>query len=127
MAENTINWAALKEMLKNVDKNIADCKCNYQKFIRWNRIGREELASLVSLGQIVDFNNELKLSMTVYKWKASQEEPMALGYYPYGGCNVYQCADCKRLFFYYIEMGGIAGELLLRLIREELLIFEAPQ
>jgi len=127
MTEQTINWAELKEALKKVDKSVVDCKCNYEKFIEWKRIGREDLASLVLLGKIVDFKNKSHLSYTMYKWKQSQEEPMALGYYPYGGCNVYQCADCKRLFFYYVEMGGHAVDLNLRLIREELLVFEAPQ
>jgi hypothetical protein len=126
MKEKTINWAELKEALKKVDNSIVACKCRHEKYLQWKSIIRDDLAGLIFLGQIVDFNNQMKLSMTVYKWKEKQEEPMALGYYPYGGCNVYQCADCNRLFFYYIEMGGIAGELLLRVIREELLIFEAP-
>lgn len=126
MSEQTINWAELKEVLKKVDKSITACKCNYEKFIEWKRVSAEELANLVLLGQIVDFNNKKWLSVQEYNWKGAQEEPMALGYYPYGGCDVYQCADCKRLFFYYIEMGGHAAERRLRLIREELLIFEAP-
>lgn len=36
----------------------------------------------------------------------SAEAPIALGYFPYNRCDVWQCVSCGRAFLRYTEYGG---------------------
>jgi len=36
----------------------------------------------------------------------SADAPIAVGFHPYNKCQIYQCADCTRLFLRYTEYGG---------------------
>lgn len=36
----------------------------------------------------------------------SPDAPIALGYYPYNRCDIWQCVTCRRGFLRYTEYGG---------------------
>jgi hypothetical protein len=39
-----------------------------------------------------------------HSWSA--DAPIALTYYPYNRCEVWQCTDCRRTYLRYTEYGG---------------------
>jgi hypothetical protein len=55
----------------------------------------------------------------------SADAPMALGYFPYNRCDVWECVQCARPFLRYTEYGGYYVEERIREL-DAALVMEAP-
>jgi hypothetical protein len=54
-----------------------------------------------------------------HSWSA--DAPIALGWFPYNRCDVWQCVGCDRLFLRYTEFGGYYNDERIREVRANLL------
>jgi hypothetical protein len=52
----------------------------------------------------------------------SRDAPIALGYFPYNRCDVWQCVQCGRPFLRYTEYGGYYVEERCRELRAGLVV-----
>lgn len=52
--------------------------------------------------------------------------PIALGYFPYNRCDVWQCVSCHRAFLRYTEYGGYYSDERIRELHVGLLVDVAP-
>jgi hypothetical protein len=52
----------------------------------------------------------------------SPDAPIALGYFPYNRCDVWQCVDCGRAYLRYTEYGGYYHDERIRLVDAALVI-----
>jgi hypothetical protein len=53
----------------------------------------------------------------------SADAPIALDYFPYNRCDVWQCARCGRPFLRYTEYGGYYVEERIRQVDARLVTF----
>lgn len=53
-------------------------------------------------------------------WSANA--PIALGYFPYNRCDVWQCAACHRAYLRYTEYGGYYEDERVRLVDPALVV-----
>lgn len=51
----------------------------------------------------------------------SKDAPIAVSHFPYNRCDVWQCADCSRLYLRYTEYGGYYQEERIREVNAALI------
>ena len=60
-----------------------------------------------------------------HSWSA--DAPIAIGYYPYSRCDLYQCIDCSRKYLRYGEYGGYYVDERVRPLNADLIaVLEKP-
>ena len=52
----------------------------------------------------------------------SPDAPIAIGFYPYNRCDVYECIDCSRKYLRYGEYGGYYVDERIRPLNPKLVI-----
>lgn len=52
----------------------------------------------------------------------SPDAPIALGWFPYNRCDVWQCVGCGRAFLRYTEFGGYYADERIRELRGQLVV-----
>lgn len=129
MSEKNIGWSQLIVEVRNAHYDMEVCQCHYEKYLEWIRVDAEDLAQMEEIGKVFNDNIQEQSEPTVHHQNEywGKDALMAFGYYPYYGCRLHKCLHCQRLFFVYREMGGHAGEVRCRYIREELLVFGAAK
>lgn len=118
-----ITWNILIE-LSNKSSQQSSC-LDDDKFLGWKKISKDEESKLKKIGIVVDnegndvsSSNEYHPDGTNYY---SKNAPIALAYYPYNGCEVYQCSESGKLFLIYTEYGGHKPEKRCRLVQSDLI------
>ena len=101
-----------------------NCDCNRNAFLAWQHL--ESLPnSLTFIGEFEHKEDSIKENGyseyhpagTSY-W--SKEAPIAIYFYPYHECRIYQCRNCSALFLHYTEHGGHGSEKRLRWVNPKL-------
>jgi hypothetical protein len=123
MSEKRIPWSQLIDELKKARYDVEVCQCHYEKYLEWVGVDGEDLAQMKEIGGVINDNTQKPPPTHVKDVYWGKDTKMVFGYYPYYGCRVHMCVHCQRLFFVYREMGGHAGEVRCRYIREELMVF----
>lgn len=54
----------------------------------------------------------------------SPKSKIAINFYPYHVCDVYECKECKRLFLVYTEHAGHSPDQRIRNVKKELIVEE---
>lgn len=93
-----INQKNLLEYLNNLDSKTLDYQFNVYK--TWNSLVEGHQLNLIKVGQIEQESTE----QTDRYW--GEDSPIKLNVYPYSSCEIHQCMDSKKLFFYYLELSG---------------------
>ena len=52
----------------------------------------------------------------------SADAPIALAFFPYNRCEVWQCCTCQRAFLRYTEYGGYYEDERVRALKAELVV-----
>lgn len=89
-------------------------------------------ARLQAVGQLYDpeAGNPLDATLEEYHpggtryWSA--DAPIALGWFPYNRCGIWQCRDCATVFLRYAEHGGYFEEERIRRVVPRLVDDAAP-
>lgn len=123
---NKITWEQLLGLIPDV-KTLDMNDIIYTRYISWEKLAKEDDGKLRLLGALE--NEGGPVHATEYKssynyW--SPESPIALAYYPYNGCDVYQYKENGGIFFIYREDGGHVPEMRCRLVQRQLIILEKP-
>jgi ribosomal protein L37AE/L43A len=56
----------------------------------------------------------------------SDDAPIALGWFPYNRCDVWQCSGCARPFLRYTEVGGYYTDERIRELQAHLIVRPPP-
>ena len=118
-----ISWNELAELSK---QDLQDNSCFEKgKFLSWEKITKGEERVLQNIGRLTDNKGKRINRLDEYHPKGtnyySKNAPIALAYYPYNGCDVFQCNKSKKVYLIYIEYGGHKPERRCRLVRPGLI------
>lgn len=120
-----ITWDELSELTPDNETIMANDPV-FGKYLSWAVLNRLDEEKMVLIGML-DHEGKATTMQPYQSEKQGYHEPEALGYYPYFGCDIYQCGDNGGYYFIYREMGGSAAVMLCRLIRRELLVLTPPE
>lgn len=122
--EKYITWSSLIGRAPASIAALEDCDPVFKKYLSWAPLSTPDEAQLVCLGRLLPDDLKTGETMEVYPgsnyW--SPEDPIALGFYPYNFCDVYQMRDCNSFYLVYTEWGGHAPEKRARLVLKKLMI-----
>jgi hypothetical protein len=100
-------------------------KCSALACVGWESIpGGFDRSSLRCVGSLRESGDE-EPTLAEYhpagthSWSA--DAPIALGWFPYNRCDVWQCVGCDRPFLRYTEFGGYYNDERIREVRANLL------
>lgn len=123
--EELITWSRLIEIAPESITDIQDCDADSEKYRSWTPLPAAVEARMDRLGRLVSDDFETPDTMQVFAgsnyW--SPEDPIALGYYPYNYCEVFQQRDCNSYYLVYTEWGGHIPERRARLVLKPLIIY----
>ena len=126
--EAFITWSTLIDIAPESIADIQDCDAGGEKYRAWTPFPETEEARMDNLGQLVTDDLEAPDTMQVYEgsnyW--SPDDPIALGYYPYNYCEVFQKKDCNSYYLVYTEWGGHIPERRARLVLKPLIMASPP-
>lgn len=102
------------------------CTCALDSFAGWTRIPAEfPQQQMTTIGTLVDDPYQ-EATWTEYHpagsnyWSA--DAPIAIHYFPYNRCSVWQCTVCNRCALHYVEAGGYYVEPRIRTLAPELIV-----
>lgn len=124
--EKTITWSALRAMAPEDLAAIVECDPNHSRFLGWAALDPAIETTMVRLGKLVADDSTEHSTLATYPgsnyW--SPDDPIALAWYPYNGCEVFQKNGCASLYLVYSEYGGHYPEKRARLVRKSLIVTE---
>jgi hypothetical protein len=90
--------------------------------------GTFDRSKLREVGSLHDADNQAPTLLEFHpngtnSW--SVNAPIALGYFPYNQCGVWQCIGCLRVFLRYTEYGGYYEDERIREANAELIVESA--
>tara|TARA_B100001057_G_scaffold286166_1_gene286315 strand:- start:462 stop:1112 length:651 start_codon:yes stop_codon:yes gene_type:complete len=117
-----INRENFKKFAQQNGLNENSIYCNHSDFIAWNNIKSETLEN--DFQKIGDLNDSRYPHYTYNQLNEnywSKDALIALNFYPYQECELYQCDKCKNIFLHYTERGGHGPQLRIRMVRPDLI------
>jgi len=116
--DDKLNADQLKALADVSQAITQSCTCAIDSYREWTRVPPEfPEQQMHTIGTLVDDPyqeatwDEYHPAHTNY-WSA--EAPIAIHYFPYNRCVVWQCKVCKRCCLHYVEAGGYYVEKRLR-------------
>lgn len=106
----------VKNIYVNVEHRYSFRNISNEELSNYNLIGNlrdEKIKELTYL----EFNNRFG-----EYW--DPEAKIAINFYPYHVCDIYECKECRRLFLVYTEYAGHGPQQRIRNIKPELIIEE---
>lgn len=126
MEEKTITWSELRAMAPEDLAAIVECDPGHSRFLGWTALSPADEATMDSLGTLKADDGSENHSLATYPgsnyW--SPDDPIALAWYPYNGCAVFQKNGCASMYLVYTEFGGHVPERRARLVRKNLIVTE---
>lgn len=123
MENQHITWSTLLQIAPDSIGAIQSCDGMYEKYLSWAQLTAADEALLEPLGRLLPDSLEPNETMETPEgsnyW--SPEDPIALAYYPYNGCHIFQKKGCESYYLVYTEWGGHAPEKRARLILKNLI------
>ncbi len=121
--KEVVSW---EKLIQLSNKALQDNSCFKEgKFLAWQKITKEEEKMLTILGLLVNDKGKQDDNPNKYHPEGtkyySKEAPIALAYYPYNGCDVFQCSKSGKLYLIYTEHGGHKPERRCRLVQPQLI------
>ena len=131
MSSEPLRAADLRERIADPHRAPACASCAGLARAGWESIGSpvdatrlERLGTLRPVGDDEPTLQEHHPAGTRY-W--SVDAPIAVEFFPYNRCDVWQCAACGRPFLRYTEYGGYYQESRIRALAPELVSDAAPE
>jgi hypothetical protein len=123
MEEQHITWSTLLDIAPDSIADIQTCDGIYEKYRSWAKLSADDEALLRPLGRLLPDSLEPATTMETHEGSSywSPEDAIALAYYPYNGCHVFQKTGCESYYLVYTEWGGHAPEKRARLILKNLI------
>ena len=126
MIEATITWTALKNMAPESTAAIEDCDAGCTQFLAWAPLSPLEESTMIHLGRLVPDDSEVRETMSTYPgsnyWLP--DDLIAMAWYPYNFCEVFQRKNCNSYYLVYTEFGGHIPERRARLVLKYLILTE---
>ena len=127
MAHDTkLNLEQLRALATASSAVTRPCTCALDSYREWTRVPAEfPEAQMRTVGTLVDDPyaeaswDEYHPDATSY-W--SPAAPIAVNYFPYNRCTVWQCAECGRCALHYVEAGGYYVEKRVRALDPSLIV-----
>jgi hypothetical protein len=119
-----ITWSGLIGMIPN-EHVVQENDPIYLKYLAWKKLEEADERQLMLVG-VLD-NEERGIAIHPYRNQYWQPDAaIALSYYPYFGCSIYQYQQHGGLYFVYEVFGGHASEMRCRLIQRHLTVLDIP-
>lgn len=103
---------------------IEECDPDHSRFLGWAALDSSTESTMVRLGKLVADGTDQYDTLATYPgsnyWAA--DDPIALAWYPYNYCEVFQKNGCSSLYLVYTEFGGHIPERRARLVRKNLIV-----
>jgi hypothetical protein len=96
-----------------------DGQCDHSSYREWHNGSQGLTLHLQLIGEIAETPVENQFDLPYW----GNDAPINFRFYPYYGCEVLRCRNCKELFLHYREIGGHAPQERYRLLRKELIVW----
>lgn len=120
-----ITWS---ELVSSIPSEISGDPI-HPKYVSWSALAEEDEEKLRLLGELVPDDGVPINTAKEYPSRHNYwlpDAPIALGYYPYNGCDVYQYGHNGGIYLVYTEYGGHVPEKRCRLVQRQLIVSEKP-
>lgn len=124
--DDKLNLEQLQTLAAASSAVTRPCTCALDSYPEWTRVPAEFPESQMrTVGTLVDDPyaeatwDEYHPAGTAY-WSA--DAPIAIRYFPYNRCTVWQCGVCGRCALHYVEAGGYYVEKRIRALEPALIV-----